>query len=208
MKKLYIQLSECELNAIRNYAKKHGVQSYRSAIEQLIEENAVSVLCIISAIEKNLRKTAVNFRQIESFIQVVDPVFGKEITGTLYPAIQSISAFTSDILRNIQRSTNDRFEVQIRLADDTKEMLKTMKKTGCFRTYDALLRFMLSTHFTNIDFDELESCFSTIKEVGESFNQAAHSFHMNHSADLTKLRQIMPEYQSAIGVVIEIIGDK
>ena len=67
MKKLYIQLSEFELNAIRNYAKKHGVQSYRSAIEQLIEEDAVSVLCIISAIEKNLRKTAVNFRQIESF---------------------------------------------------------------------------------------------------------------------------------------------
>ena len=206
MKKLYIQLSEFELNAIRNYAKKHGVQSYRSAIEQLIEEDAVSVLCIISAIEKNLRKTAVNFRQIESFIQVVDPVFGKEITGTLYPAIQSISAFTSDILRNIQRSTNDRFEVQIRLADDTKEILKTIKKTGCFRTYDALLRFMLYTHFTNIDFDELESCFSTIKEVGESFNQAAHSFHINHSADLTKLRQIIPEYQRALGEVIGIIG--
>ena len=206
MKKLYIQLSEFELNAIRNYAKKHGVQSYRSAIEQLIEEDAVSVLCIISAIEKNLRKTAVNFRQIESFIQVVDPVFGKEIIGTLYPAVQSISAFTSDILRNIQRSTNDRFEVQIRLADDTKEILKTIKKTGCFRTYDALLRFMLYTHFTNIDFDELESCFSTIKEVGESFNQAAHSFHINHSADLTKLRQIIPEYQRALGEVIGIIG--
>ena len=205
MKKLYIQLSEFELNAIRNYAKKHGVQSYRSAIEQLSEEDAVSVLCIISAIEKNLSKTAVNFRQIESFIQVVDPVFGKEIAGTLYPAIQSISAFTSDILRNIQRSTNDRFEVQIRLADDTKEMLKTIKKTGCFRTYDALLRFMLSTHFTNIDFDELESCFSTIKEVGESFNQAAHSFHINHSVDLTKLRQIMSEYQSAIDVVVGVI---
>ena len=205
MKKLYIQLSEFELNAIRNYAKKHGVQSYRSAIEQLIEEDAVSVLCIISAIEKNLRKTAVNFRQIESFIQVVDPVFGKEIAGTLYPAIQSISAFTSDILRNIQRSTNDRFEVQIRLADDTKEMLKTMKKTGCFRTYDALLRFMLSTHFTNIDLDKLESCFSTIREVGESFNQAAHSFHISHSVDLAKRRHIMSEYQSAIDVVVGVI---
>lgn len=205
MKKLYIQLSEFELNAIRNYAKKSGVRSYRSAIEKLIEDDAVSVLCIVSAIERNLRKTAINFRQIESFIQVVDPVLGKEITDTLYPAIQSISAFTSDILRNIQRSTNDRFEVQIRLTDDTKDTLKTMKKTGCFRTYDALLRFMLSTHFTNIDLDKLESCFSTIKDVGESFNQAAHSFHINHSVALTELRQIMHEYQSAIGAVIEMI---
>ena len=206
MKKLYVRLSEFELNMLKNYAQKTGTKTYRKAIEKLIEEDAVSVICIVSAIEKHLRKTAVNFRQIESFIQVVDPVFGKEITGTLYPAIQSISAFTSDILRNIQRSTNDRFEVQIRLANDTKEMLKTIKKTGCFRTYDALLRFMLSTHFTNIDFDELESCFSTIKEVGESFNQAAHSFHINHSVDLTGLRQIMPEYQSAIDMVVGVIG--
>ena len=205
MKKLYIQLSEFELNAIRNYAKKSGVRSYRSAIEKFIEDDAVSVLCIVSAIERNLRKTAINFRQIESFIQVVDPVLGKEITDTLYPALQSISAFTSDILSNIQRSTNDRFEVQIRLTDDTKDTLKTMKKTGCFRTYDALLRFMLSTHFTNIDLEKLESCFSTIKDVGESFNQAAHSFHINHSVALTELRQIMHEYQSAIGAVIEVI---
>ena len=205
MKKLYVRFSECELNAIRNYAKKSGVRSYRSAIEKLIEDDAVSVLCIVSAIERNLRKTAVNFRQIESFIQVVDPVLGKEITDTLYPAIQSISAFTSDILRNIQRSTNDRFEVQIRLTDDTKDTLKTMKKTGCFRTYDALLRFMLSTHFTNIDLDKLESCFSTIKDVGESFNQAALSFHIHHFVDLTALCQIKPEYQRALGEVIGII---
>lgn len=206
MKKLYVRLSECELNLLKNYAQKTGTKTYRKAIEKLIEEDAVSVLCLVSAIERNLRKTVVNFRQIESFIQVVDPVFGKEITGTLHPAIQSISAFTSDILRNIQRSTNDRLEVQIRLTDDTKETLKTMKKTGCFRTYDALLRFMLSTHFTNIDLEKLESCFSTIKDVGESFNQAAHSFHIHHFVDLTALCQIKPEYQKAIDEVIGIIG--
>ena len=205
MKKLYVRLSECELILLKDYTRKAGTKTYREAIEKLIEEDAVSVLCLVSAIERNLRKTAVNFRQIESFIQVVDPVLGKEITGTLYPAIQSISAFTSDILRNIQRSTNDRFEVQIRLADDTKETLKTMKKTGCFRTYDALLRFMLSTHFTNIDLDKLESCFSTIKDVGESFNQAALSFHIHHFVDLTALCQIKPEYQRALGEVIGII---
>ena len=206
MKKLYVRLSECELNLLKNYAQKTGTKTYRKAIEKLIEEDAVSVLCLVSAIERNLRKTAVNFRQIESFIRVVDPVLGKEITDTLYPAIQSISAFTSDILRNIQRSTNDRLEVQIRLTDDTKETLKTMKKTGCFRTYDALLRFMLSTHFTNIDLEKLESCFSTIKDVGESFNQAAHSFHIHHFVDLTALCQIKPEYQRALGEVIGIIG--
>ena len=206
MEKLYVKLSEGELNLLKNYAQKTGTKTYRKAIEKLIEEDAVSVLCLVSAIERNLRKTVVNFRQIESFIQVVDPVFGKEITGTLHPAIQSISAFTSDILRNIQRSTNDRLEVQIRLTDDTKETLKTMKKTGCFRTYDALLRFMLSTHFTNIDLEKLESCFSTIKDVGESFNQAAHSFHIHHFVDLTALCQIKPEYQRALGEVIGIIG--
>lgn len=206
MKKLYVRLSECELNAIRNYAKKHGVQSYRSAIEQLIDEDAISVLCLISAIERNLRKTAVNFHQIEAYIHVAKPIFYKEIMGTLYPAIQAISAFTSDILCTIQRSTGDRSEVQIRLADDTKETLKQMKKTGCFRTYDALLRFMLFTHFTNIDFDKLESSFCTIKKVGSLFNQSAHSFHINHSFDLSELIQIMPEYKSAIDIVVEAIG--
>lgn len=206
MNKLYVKLSECELNLLKNYAQKSSTKTYRKAIEKLIEDDAVSVLCLVTAIERNLRKTAVNFRQIESFIQVVDPVLGKEITDTLYPAIQSISAFTSDILRKIQRGTNDRFEVQIRLTDDTKETLKRIKKTGCFRTYDALLRFMLSTHFTNIDLDKLESCFSTIKDAGESFNQAAHSFHIHHFVDLTVLCQIKPEYQRALGEVIGIIG--
>lgn len=83
-----------------------------------------------------------------------------------------------------------------------------MKKEGCFRTYDALLRFMLTTHFSDVDFNNLGYCFDTIKKIGHLFNQTAHSFHLNHYVDSTGLRQIMSEYQSAIGVVIEMIGDK
>ena len=208
MKKLYVRLSECELILLKDYTRKAGTKTYREAIEKLIEEDAVSVLCIISAIEKNLRKAAVNYRQMKHYIQSTDPTFALEITDTLYPAIKSLSEFTSTILQNIQRGSGDRFEVQIRIDDDTKETLKQMKKSGCLRTYDALLRFMLTTHFSDVDFDNLEYCFDIIKKAGHLFNQSAHSYHITHFVDLTKLRQIMSEYQSAIGVVIEMIGDK
>lgn len=206
MKKLYIRLSEWEKNMLRNYAHNTGTQTYKKAIERLLEEDAVSVLCIISEIEKNLRKAAVNYRQMKHYIQSTDPTFDMEITDTLYPAIKSLSEFTSTILQNIQRGLGDRFEVQIRIDDDTKETLKQMKKSGCLRTYDALLRFMLTTHFSDVDFDNLEYCFDTIKKSGHLFNQSAHSYHINHSIDLTGLRQIMQEYQGAIGEVIEMIG--
>ena len=205
MKKLYVKLSECEKTMLRNYAHNTGTQTYKKAIERLLEEDAVSVLCIISAIEKNLRKTVVNYRQIKHYIQSTDPTFAIEITDTLYPAIKSLSEFTSTILQNIQRGSGDRFEVQIRIDDDTKETLKQMKKSGCLRTYDALLRFMLTTHFSDVDFNKLESCFDIIKKAGHLFNQSAHSFHLNNSVALTELRQIMHEYQSAIGAVIEMI---
>ena len=205
MKKLYVRLSEWEKTILRNYAKNTRAQTYKKAIERLLEEDSVSALCIISAIEKNLRKTAVNYRQMRNYIQLTDPAFDKEIMDTLSPAIKSLSEFTSTILQNIQRGSGDRFEVQIRVEDDTKEMLKQMKKSGCFRTYDALLRFMLCTHFEDTDLEELEFCFNTIKKAGHLFNQSAHSFHLNNSVDLTELRQIMHEYQSAIGAVIEMI---
>ena len=207
MKKLYVRLSECEKTILRNYAKNTRAQTYKKAIERLLEEDSVSALCIISAIEKNLRKTAVNYRQMRNYIQLTDPAFDKEIMDTLSPAIKSLSEFTSTILQNIQRGSGDRFEVQIRVEDDTKEMLKQMKKSGCFRTYDALIRFMLSTHFEVKDIDALESSFSIVRNVGHLFNQSAHTYHINHSMDLTELRQIMPKYQSAIGAVIEMIGD-
>lgn len=208
MKKLYVKLSECELNLLKNYAQKTGTKTYRKSIEKLIEEDAVSVLCVISAIEKNLRKTAVNYRQMRNYIQLTDPAFDKEIMDILSPAIKSLSKFTSSVLQNIQRGSGARSEEQIRVEDDTKEMLKQMKKSGCFRTYDALLRFMLCTHFDDTNMEELESCFNTIKMVGHIFNKSAHSYHVNHSVDLSILGQIMPEYQSAIGAVIEMIGDK
>lgn len=208
MKKLYIRLSEREKTMLRNYAQKTGTQTYKKAIERLLEEDSVSALCIISAIEKNFRKTAVNYRQMKHYIQSTDPTFDMEITDTLYPAIKSLSEFTSSVLQNIQRGSGARSEEQIRVEDDTKEMLKQMKKTGCFRTYDALLRFMLCTHFEDTDLEELEFCFTTIKKAGHLFNQSAHSFHLNNSVALTELRQIMPEYQSALGALIEMIGDK
>lgn len=206
MKKLYLRLSECELILLKDYTWKAGTKTYRKAIEKLIEEDAVSVLCIISSIEKHIRKTAVNFRQMESFMQKKDTILTEEIANTIATAIQSISRFTSSILSNIQRGSGERFEVQIRLEDETKETLKKMKKTGCFRTYDAFIRFMLTTHFTDVNFDKLESCFDTIKNTSNIFNHVAHSYHINHSVDLTRLRQIMPKYQGAIGVVIEMIG--
>lgn len=208
MKKLYVKLSECELNLLKNYAQKTGTKTYRKAIEKLIEEDAVSVICIASAIEKHLRKTAVNYHQIESFVQEKDSVFAGEIKDTISTAIHDISSFNSSILSKIQKGSDDRFEVQIRLLDTTKETLMKMKKEGCFRTYDALLRFMLTTHFSDVDFNNLGYCFDTIKKIGHLFNQTAHSFHLNHYVDSTGLRQIMSEYQSAIGVVIEMIGDK
>ena len=206
MKKLYVRLSECELNKLKSYALKSGTKTYSKAIERLIEEDAVSVICLVSAIEKHLRKTAVNYHQIESFVQEKDSVFAKEINATISTVIHDISSFTSSILSKIQKGSGDRFEVQIRLRDYTKETLMQMKKSGCFRTYDALLRFMLCTHFEDTNMEELESCFNTIKKAGHLFNQSAHSFHLNNSVDLTGLRQIMPEYQSAIGVVIGAIG--
>ena len=131
MKKLYVKLSECEKTMLRNYAHNTGTQTYKKAIEKLLEEDAVSVLCIISAIEKNLRKAAVNYRQMKHYIQSTDPTFALEITDTLYPAIKSLSEFTSTILQNIQRGSGDRFEVQIRIDDETKATLKQMKKSGC-----------------------------------------------------------------------------
>ena len=208
MKKLYVRLSEFELNMLKNYAQKTGTKTYRKAIEKLIEEDAVSVICIASAIEKHLRKTAVNYHQIESFVQEKDSVFAGEIKDTISTAIHDISSFNSSILSKIQKGSDDRFEVQIRLLEDTKETVMKMKKEGCFRTYDALLRFMLTTHFSDVDFNKLEPCFDIIKKAGHLFNQSAHSYHITHFVDLTKLRQIMPEYQSALGVVIEMIGDK
>ena len=208
MKKLYVKLSEYELNKLKSYALKSGAKTYSKAIEKLIEEDAVSVICFVSSVEKHLRKTAVNFRQMESFMQKKDTILTEEITNTIATAIQSISRFTSSILSNIQRGSGDRFDVQIRLEDETKETLKQMKKSACFRTYDALLRFMLTTHFSDVDFDNIEYCFDIIKKAGYLFNQSAHSYHITHFVDLTKLRQLMPEYQSAIGVVIEMIGDK
>lgn len=207
MKKLYVKLSECELNKLKSYALKSSTKTYSKAIEKLIEEDAVSVICIVSAIEKHLRKTAVNFHQMEYFIKAKDLILAIEIKDTISTAIHDISSFTTSILSKIQRGSGDRFEVQIRLCDDTKETLMQMKKMGCFRTYDALLRFMLCTHFDDTNMEELESCFNTIKMVGHLFNKSAHSYHINHSVNLTELRQIMPEYQSAIGAVIEMIGD-
>ena len=207
MKKLYIRLSEWEKNMLRNYAQNTGTKTYKEAIEKLIEEDAVSVICIVFAIEKHLRKTAVNYHQIESFVQEKDSVFAREINATISTAIHDISSFTSSILSKIQRGSDDRFEVQIRLRDNTKETLMQMKKSGCFRTYDALLRFMLCTLFEDTNMEELESCFNTIKKAGQLFNQSAHSYHINHSVDLSILRQIMPEYKRAINVVVGVIGD-
>lgn len=206
MKKLYVKLSECELNLLKNYAQKSGAKTYRKSIEKLIEEDAVSILCIISAIEKNLRKTAVNYRQMKHYIQSADPTFDKQITDVIYPAIQDISAFTSSVLCNIQRGVNDRFEVQIRIEDDTKETLKQMKKSGCFRTYDALLRFMLTTRFEVKDIDTLESSFSIVRNVGHLFNRTAHLYNTNHCVDISELMMIMPKYKHAINVVVGAIG--
>lgn len=206
MKKLYVKMSECEVNALKGYVNRTGTGTYKRAIEQLIREDAVEVICVTSSVEKHLRKIAVNIHQMESFLRTTDIELYGTINKILTLSIQTISAFTSSLLRNIQRGNENRFEVQIRLDNDTKDALKLMKKAGSFRSFDALLRFMLTTRFDGLDLDTLESCFSIIKEAGSIINRTAHTYNANGYADLSDIKQIMPMFQNAVDSIVLMIG--
>lgn len=209
-KRLYLKLTDTELDILKKAMKKTGKPSYRKMIICLGNSDYISELCYLSLLERNLRKISINLNQIIRKARGFGFVGkGFDIIGKLLDS--SISAVSQEMqsARNIfSHGSSEKKEVDIRMAVAEKELMKKTKTALHFRTYASLVLFLCQSVNMNVPYRDLSDQYYRSVPIGARINEVARAFNRGEAASVDVLRSLLESLHDLLSSLGEkVIGD-
>ena len=171
MPRLYIQMTDDDKRHLSFAKTKMGERTYHDALIRLIESDNFSNLCWLSMIEHELRKIAVNIRQLSDSNVDLTPV-----TSLLSESVTAIERITCPILKPI-KCAGSKSEVQVPVTEEEKELFKNAKQAIKVRSYRCLVLTLVKCTMLrsiSIIWDEL---FPVLHSLGIKINTSAREFN-------------------------------
>ena len=171
MPRLYIQMNEDDKRYLALDKTKLNKRTNHDALISLIESNNFSNLCWLSMVEHELRKIAINIRQISDSCVDLAPV-----SSLLSETVTTMESITYPIFKQT-KCIGLKSEVQVPVTDDEKKLFKRAKLAIKARSYRCLiLTLVKSTMLRNMSiiWDEL---FPILHSIGVEINTFAKEFN-------------------------------
>lgn len=171
MPRLYIQMTEDDKRYLAFAKTKLNKRTNHDALISLIESNNFSNLCWLSMVEHELRKIAINIRQLSDSCVDLAPV-----SSLLSETVTTMESITYPIFKQT-KCIGLKSEVQVPVTDDEKKLFKRAKLAIKARSYRCLiLTLVKSTMLRNMSiiWDEL---FPILHSIGVEINTFAKEFN-------------------------------
>lgn len=171
MPRLYIQMTEGDKRYLLFAKTKMGERTYHDVLIRLIESDNFSDLCWLSMIEHELRKIAVNIRQLSDSNVDLTPV-----TSLLAETVTAIESITCPLLKP-SKCSGSKSEVQVPVTEEEKELFKNAKHAIRVRSYRCLVLTLVKCTMLrsmSIIWDEL---FPILHSIGVEINTFAKEFN-------------------------------
>ena len=171
MPRLYIQMTEDDKRYLAFAKTKLNKRTNHDALISLIESNNFSNLCWLSMVEHELRKIAINIRQISDSCVDLAPV-----SSLLSETVTTMESITYPIFKQT-KCIGLKSEVQVPVTDDEKKLFKRAKLAIKARSYRCLiLTLVKSTMLRNMSIISAE-LFPILHSIGVEINTFAKEFN-------------------------------
>ena len=171
MPRLYIQMTEDDKRYLAFAKTKLNKRTNHDALISLIESNNFSNLCWLSMVEHELRKIAINIRQISDSCVDLAPV-----SSLLSETVTTMESITYPIFKQT-KCIGLKSEVQVPVTDDEKKLFKRAKLAIKARSYRCLILTLVKSAMLrnmSIIWDEL---FPILHSIGVEINTFAKEFN-------------------------------
>lgn len=173
MPRLYIQMTDDDKKYLTFAKTKTGERTYHDVLIRLIESDNFSDLCWMSMVEHELRKIAINIRQLSD--SCVDL---ESVNFLLAEAVTAIESITCPFF-NPSKSVGLKNEVQVLVTEEEKELFKNAKHAIKARSYRYLVLTLVKSLMLRraaIIWDEL---FPTLHSLGVDINASAKEYNIS-----------------------------
>lgn len=180
MPRLYIQMTEDDKRYLLFVKTKMGERTYHDVLIWLIESDNFSDLCWLSMVEHELRKIAVNIRQLSDSNVDLTPV-----SSLLAETVTAIESITYPLFKPI-KCAGSKSEVQVLVTEEEKELFKNAKHAIKARSYRCLVLTLVKSIMlrkVSIIWDEL---FPVLHSLGIEINTSAREFNTCGSTVIDK----------------------
>ena len=173
MPRLYIQMTDDDKKYLSFAKTKMGERTYHDVLIRLIESDNFSDLCWMSMVEHELRKIAINIRQLS------DSCFDLSSVGSLVAeAVTAMESITCPLFKPT-KCVGSKSEVQVLVTEDEKELFKNAKTVIKTRSYRCLVLTLVKSIMlqrVSIIWDEL---FPALHSLGIEINASAKEFNIS-----------------------------
>ena len=171
MPRLYIQMTEDDKRYLAFAKTKLNKRTNHDALISLIESNNFSNLCWLSMVEHELRKIAINVRQLsDSFVDL------SSVGSLVAETITTLESITCPLFKPT-KCIGSKSEVQVIVTEEEKELFKNAKTAIKARSYRCLIITLVKSTMLrslSIIWDEL---FPILHLIGVKINTFAKEFN-------------------------------
>ena len=171
MPRLYIQMTEDDKRYLAFAKTKLNKRTNHDALISLIESNNFSNLCWLSMVEHELRKIAINIRQLSDSCVDLAPV-----SSLLSETVTTMESITYPIFKQT-KCIGLKSEVQVIVTEEEKELFKNAKTAIKARSYRCLILTLVKSTMLrsmSIIWDEM---FPILHSIGVEINTFAKEFN-------------------------------
>ena len=171
MPRLYIQMTDDDKRYLSFAKTKTGERTNHDVLIWLIESDNFSDLCWMSMVEHELRKIAINIRQLsDSFVDL------SSVGSLVAETITTLESFTCPLFKPT-KCIGSKSEVQVIVTEDEKELFKNAKTAIKARSYRSLVLTLVKSTMLqgmSIIWDEM---FPILHSIGVEINTFAKEFN-------------------------------
>ena len=171
MPRLYIQMTDDDKRYLSFAKTKTGERTYHDVLIRLIESDNFSDLCWLSMVEHELRKIAINIRQLsESCVDL------SSVGSLLAETITAMESIICPLFKP-SKIVGLKNEVQVFVTEEEKELFKNAKIAIKARSYRCLVLTLVKSIMlrrVSIIWDEM---FPVLHSLGIEINASAREFN-------------------------------
>ena len=189
--RLFLKMTPNEHNILNVAKSKMGAHTYRELITTLLEGEYIDCLCNSVLIEKALRKIIVNLRQIAK--GCLEDESYKALMTLILKVTSLLTDWNNKQIQPIFYNRAETTELQIRLMNEEKAIVKAAKDSAGFRTYCDLVMCLCCAFISNTFNLSLPLDSTAFSEVGTALNREAKYFNAYGKINETSLNNILDE---------------
>lgn len=173
MPRLYIQMTDDDKRYLSFAKTKTGERTYHDVLIRLIESDNFSDLCWMSMVEHELRKIAINIRQLSDFC-----VDLSSVNSLLAEAVTAIESITCPLFKPT-KCIGSKSEVQVIVTEEEKELFKNSKTAIKVRSYRCLVLTLVKSLMLRRPSIILDELFPTLHSLGVDINASAKEYNIS-----------------------------